>query len=158
MSLTDEELRVPPALLGVIRWKKAIGRPTGDLCSGFRIVVDERTPSQFRVGPAGPEKIPGTGEWRQFTNSAPCAPASPTADSYVVTFNVPNVHLNLLDGKYQVTVQPTDNWDKSVFRYVIGPPRVEPISFHVALTKDRPVETVEFDVVRRAWFRISDWW
>ena len=73
--LTHEDvLRVPPKLSGTIRWKKAVGRPDGDLCSGFRIVVCEREPSQFREGSAN-EKIPGTGQWRLLTNSAPCASA-----------------------------------------------------------------------------------
>src|SRR5436305_12801251 len=35
----------------------------GDLCSGFRIIVDERTPTEFQMGPAGPEIVPGTPEW-----------------------------------------------------------------------------------------------
>jgi hypothetical protein len=55
-------LRLPPMLFGVIRWRKSIGSPSGDPCSGFRIRVEERTPSEFRAGPGGViEKIPGIG-------------------------------------------------------------------------------------------------
>jgi len=153
---TDADiLRVQPALLGIIRWKKAIGRPAGDLCGGFRIVVEERTPSKFREGPGGIEVIPGTGEWRPFTDSAPCTAAPDTADSYNVRFTVPGVHLNFFDGKYRVAPQLTGNWDKSVFRYVSGPPSVEPRSWHVVLTKDRPVESIDFEVIRRSLFRFA---
>jgi hypothetical protein len=152
--LSDEDvLRIGPMLLCSIHWKKAVGRPAGDLCSGFRVVVDERTPSQFRVGPSGPEKIPGTGEWRLLTNSAPCAPAPDAAGTHVLTFNVPNVHLNVFDGKYRVTPQLIGNWDNSLIRYLVGPLFIEPISWHVVLTTDNPIATVEFDVLRRPWFR-----
>ena len=49
----DEALKLPPMLFGVIHWKKNIGRPSGDLCSGFRIRVEERTPSELRATPGG---------------------------------------------------------------------------------------------------------
>ena len=84
------------------------------------------------------------------TNSAPCAPAPDSADNHAVTFSVPSVHLNgFPDGQYHVAVQVTNNWDKSLFRYLIGPPRVDPLAHLVVLTKDRPVASIEFNVYRR---------
>jgi hypothetical protein len=56
-----EVLRLPPMLFGSVRWHKGFGTPVSDPCSGFKIIVDEHTVSQFRMGPSGPEVIPGTG-------------------------------------------------------------------------------------------------
>ena len=159
MPVTDrlsdaDVLRIGPVLLCSIRWKKAVGRPAGDLCSGFRVVVDEMKPAEFRESASGPEIIPGTGEWRLLTNSAPCAPAPDAADTHALTFNVPDVHLNRFGGGYRVTPHLAGKWDASLIRYLVGPLSIEPLSEHVVLTKDNPVATVEFDVVRRRrWFR-----
>ena len=50
MPLTDDELlRLPPMILGIIRWRKYIGQPAGDYCSGFNIRVEEDTATQFRA-------------------------------------------------------------------------------------------------------------
>lgn len=61
----DELVALPPTIFGVIHWKKYIGRPPGDLCSGFNIRVEEHTATQFRaVGGGKYEPIPGTGIWK----------------------------------------------------------------------------------------------
>ena len=36
-------------IFGVIRWNKSIGRPMGDLCSGFTIRMEERTATELRA-------------------------------------------------------------------------------------------------------------
>lgn len=148
-------LKLPPMLFGVIRWKKNIGSPSGDLCSGFRIRVEERTPSQFRdLGGGNFEKIPGTGEWRLITDFAPCSPSADEDDSYVVRFNVPDVHLNVLDGVYRVTPQLTDQWNDSWQPWaVLRFRQLDPLAWWIALRPEKHIATVEFEVVhkRRLW-------
>jgi len=62
----DDLVALPPTIFGTIRWKKYIGRPLGDLCSGFNIRVEEHTATQFRaVGGGKYEPIPGTGIWNR---------------------------------------------------------------------------------------------
>ena len=57
----EQLVALPPTVFGVIRWKKYIGRPTADLCSGFNIRVEEHPATQFRaVGGGKYEPIPGT--------------------------------------------------------------------------------------------------
>jgi hypothetical protein len=141
-------------LFGVIRWKKSIGSPSGDPCSGFRIRVEERTPSEFRVGPGGViEKIPGTGTWRLVTDSAPCFPAPDEGDSHVVRFTVQDVHFNVLDGVYRIALQLAGNWDSRglILVHFFGYRQIDPIAWYVAFRPDAPIATVEFDVVRRSW-------
>jgi hypothetical protein len=146
-------LKLPPMLFGVIRWKKSIGSPSGDPCSGFRIRVEERTPSEFRAGPGRViEKIPGTGTWRLVTESAPCSPTLDEGDSHVVRFTVPDVHLNVFDGVYRVTPQLTDQWDRWPLWILSGFRRMEPLSWYIVLRADSHIATVEFEVVRRSWF------
>jgi hypothetical protein len=149
-------LKLPPMLFGVIRWKKSIGSPSGDPCNGFRIRVEERTPSEFRAGPGGViEKIPGTGIWRLVTDAASCFPAPDEGDSHVVHFRVPDVHLNVLDGAYRITPQLTGQWDSRglVFLYLFGFRQIDPLAWYIALRADSHIATVEFEVVRRFWFR-----
>ena len=68
----DEVLRLPPRIFGTIRWKKSIGRPTGDLCAGFSIKVEEHTATQFLSGPGGIHiPKPGTGILRMSWNRCP---------------------------------------------------------------------------------------
>lgn len=147
----EDAVRLPPMLFGVIRWKKNIGRPLGEICSGFRIQIEERTPSQFRdLGGGNFEKIPGTGEWRLVTDSAPCSPSADEDDSYVVRFNVPDVHLNILDGVYRVTPQLTNQWNDGwqpwvVFRFR----QLDPLAWWIALRPEKHIATVEFEVVRK---------
>ncbi|MGZ9211665.1 MAG: hypothetical protein ACXW53_07200 [Candidatus Binatia bacterium] len=146
--------KLPPMLFGVIRWKKNLGSPAGDPCSGFRIVVEERTPSEFRAGPGGViEVIPGTGQWRLVTDSAPCTPVPDEGDSHVIRFYVPNVDLNGFPyGQYRIAPQLSGDWDRSELRWFLGSRQILPISQHVVLTKEAHIQTVEFEVVRRSRF------
>lgn len=152
----DDVIRLPPMLFGVIRWKKDIGRPSGDLCSGFRIQVEERTPSEFRdLGGGNFDKIPGTGEWQLVTDSAPCSPSADEGDSYVVRFRVPDVHLNVFDGLYWITPQLTDQWNDAWRPWVVlGFRQLDPLAWQIALRPEAHIATVEFEVVRkrRLWF------
>ena len=69
----DDLVALPPTIFGTIRWKKYIGRPPGDLCSGFNIRVEEHTATQFRaVGGGKYEPIPGTGIWKDVVDSVSC--------------------------------------------------------------------------------------
>lgn len=144
-------LKLPPKLFGVIRWKKSIGSPSGDPSSGFRILVEERTPSEFRdIGGGVVEKIPGT--WHLITDSAPCYSAPDEGDSHVVHFSVPDVHLNRLDGTYRIAPQLTGNWDSRdlVFLDRLGFQQIDPLAWYIALRPDAHIATVEFEVVRRS--------
>ena len=69
----DELVALSPTIFGIIRWKKYIGRPLGDLCSGFNIRVEEHTATQFRaVGGGKYEPIPGTGIWKDVVDAVSC--------------------------------------------------------------------------------------
>jgi hypothetical protein len=155
VSVTDVT-KIPPLLFGVIRWKKSIGSPQGDPCSGFQIVVDERTPSQFQATGGGHyEKVPGTGTWRPVTDSAPCSVAPNDVDSHVIHFYVPDVHLNILDGLYRITPKLTGAWDSRnrLFLSFFGFLQIQPLSCYIILKPDAHIATVEFEVVRRSLFR-----
>lgn len=153
---SDAVLRLPPMLFGRIRWSKGLGQPVGDPCSGFTIQAQEHTASQFRIGASGPEVIPGTGVWKAPV-SVPCSTAPDEGDMHVVTFNVPNVHLNMFpDGKYRVSAQLTGNWAESRVQAMLGYRRIEPLSFYVALTKDSHLASVDFEVIQEPWrFRVG---
>ena len=141
---------LPPMLFGRIRWSKGLGKPIGDPCSGFSILVQEHTASQFRMGPSGPEVIPGTGVWKA-AQSAPCSSAPDEGDMHVVRYNVPDVHLNMFpDGKYRVTAQLTGNWGESRLQVMVmlGYRRIEPIAFYVVLTKEKHLASVDFEVIQ----------
>lgn len=149
-------LKLPPMLFGVIRWKKTLGSPSGDPCNGFRIRVEERTPSEFwDIGGGKYEKIPGTGTWRLVTDFAPCFPAPDDGDYHAVHFNVPDVHLNVFDGMYRITPQLTGQWDSRslIFLYLFGFRQIDPFAWYISLRPDSHIATVEFEVVRRFWFR-----
>jgi hypothetical protein len=151
-------LKLPPMLFGVIRWKNSIGSPSGDPCSGFRIRVEERTPSEFRVGPGGViEKIPGTGIWQLVADAASCFPAPDEGDSCVVHFRVPDLHVNVFDGVYRVAPQLTDNWESRglAFLDLLGFRQIDPLAWYVVLRADSHIATVEFKVVRRPWLSWS---
>ena len=147
----DDVLKLPPMLFGIIRWDKSIGSPTGDLCSGFRIRVEERTPSEFRDAGGVAEKIPGTGIWQLVTDSAPCTPAPDEGDKHVVHFNVPGVHLTFLDGVYRVTPQLTSNWGSQgrVFWNLFGFRQLDPLAYDIPLKPESHIATVEFEVLRK---------
>ncbi len=149
--------RLPPMLFGKIRWNKGLGSPIGDPATGFKVAVDEHTVSQFRIGAAGPEVIPGTGIWKVATPSAPCSAAPDEGDMHVVAFNVPDVHLNgFPDGKYRIKAELTGNWGQSRIQVMLGFKQIEPLSYYVSLTKDRHIVSVDFEVVQHAWsLRVS---
>jgi hypothetical protein len=149
--------KLPPMLFGRIRWSKGYGSPVGDPASGFRILVEEHTASQFRIGSAGPEVIPGTGIWKVTTPSAPCSAAPDEGDMHVVRFSVPDVHLNAFpDGKYRIKPVLTGNWGQSRIQTMLGFKQIEPLSYYVTLTPERHIVSVDFDVVQHAWsFHLS---
>ena len=146
--LTDKEvLELPPMLFGHIRWQKSFGAPIGDPASGFRVLCQEHTASQFRIGASGPEVIPGTGIWKAAV-TVPCVAAPDQGDQHVVRFIVPDVHLNMFpDGKYRVAAELTGNWSASPIQKLLGFRRIDPRAFHVVLTKDRHLVSVDFEVV-----------
>ena len=147
-----EVAKLPPMLFGKIRWNKGYGSPVGDSCSGFRIFVEEHTASQFRIGPDGPEVIPGTGIWKVTTASAPCWAAPDEGDMHVVRFSVPDVHLNVFpDGKYRIKPELTGNWAQSRIQQMLGYKQIEPLAYYVSLTKDRHIVSVDFEVTQHAW-------
>ena len=91
----DDLVALPPTIFGVIRWKKYIGRPLGDLCSGFNIRVEEHTATQFRaVGGGKYEPIPGTGIWKDVVDAVSCRELADEGDYHKLSFQVWGVHLN----------------------------------------------------------------
>ena len=146
--LTQKEvLELPPMLFGHIRWQKGLGAPIGDPASGFRVLCQEHTATQFRVGAGGPEPVPGTGVWKTAV-TVPCAAAPDQGDLHVVRFIVPDPHLNAFpDGKYRVSAELTGNWSLSPIQKFLGFRRIEPLAFQVSLTKDHHLVSVDFDVV-----------
>ena len=143
--------RLPPMLWGRIRWHKSMGSPVGDTATGFRVRAEEHTATQFRIGPHGPEPIPGTGVWRAPV-TVPCIAAPDEGDMHVVAFHVPDVHLTTFpDGKYRVRAELTGNWADPLLQVRIGYRRVEPIAFYVVLTPERHLQAVDFEVVYEPW-------
>ena len=148
----DAVARLPPMLFGRIRWNKGMGTPVGDPASGFKVLVEEHTATQFRMGPSGPEAVPGTGIWKTTTPAAPCWTAPDEGNMHVVRFSVPDVHLNAFpDGKYRIAAELTGNWSQSRIQVMLGYKRVEPLAFYVTLTKERHIVSVDFEVVQHAW-------
>ena len=150
--LTEQEvLRLPPMLFGRIRWKKGMGGPVGDPVTGFRVLVEEHTVSQFRIGHSGPEVVPGTGVWKPAV-TVPCTHAPDEEDFREVAFNVPDVHLNgFPDGKYRVHVELTGNWAESPIQAILGFRRIEPLAYYVSLTRDHHLVNLDFEVVHEPW-------
>jgi hypothetical protein len=149
----DEVHRLPPMLFGRIRWARGLGAPVGQPCSGFTIVVEEHTASQFRIGPGGViEVIPGTGIWKTTTGSAPCRTLPDEGDKHVVGFDVPDVHLNAFpDGTYRVTPTVTGKWTTSSIQVKLGIKGMEPRSQYASLTEDQHIRNLDFEVVREPW-------
>ena len=147
--LTQKEvLALPPMLFGHIRWQKGLGAPIGDPATGFRVLCQEHTASQFRIGPGQrPEVIPGTGIWKTAV-TVPCVAAPDQGDQHVVRFTVPDVHLTMFpDGKYRVAAELTGNWSASPIQKLLGFRRIEPPGFHVVVTKEQRLVSVDFEVV-----------
>jgi hypothetical protein len=136
---------------GSIRWSKGLGSPVGDPASGFAVTCQEHTATQFQVGPAGPEPVPGTGVWKAPVAVA-CWSAPDEGDRHVVRFSVADVHLNAFpDGKYRVVAQLTGNWAESPIDRMLGYRRIEPLAWYVTLTKEQHLVSVDFEVVHEAW-------
>ena len=113
----DELVALPPTIFGVIRWNRYIGRPAGDLCSGFNIRVEEHTATQFRaVGGGKYEPIPGTGIWKDVVVTLFCRELPDEGDYYKLCFQIwgPGIHLNAFpDGQYRTTPTLKGLWRRA---------------------------------------------
>jgi hypothetical protein len=149
----EDLVALPPMIFGVIRWKKYIGRPMGDLCSGFNIRVEEHTATQFRaVGGGKYEPIPGTGIWKDVVDAVSCRELADEGDYHKISFQVWGVHLNAFpDGRYRITPTLKGTWSRPnpVAVVLFGYRTIEPQSFSVVLKKDDHIQSVEFEVVQR---------
>jgi hypothetical protein len=144
----EELLKLPPMLFGAIRWSRELGSPVGDLASGFTILVDEHTVTQFEDTGGGIAPVPGTGVWLP-PQTVPAWAAPDEGDIHVVRFNVPNVHLNgFPDGKYRVCVRLIGNWTETLLHPYR---RIDPLAWYVSLTRDRHIISVDFQVVQELW-------
>jgi len=151
--LSIEPVALPPLIFGTIRWKSSIGAPSGDLCSGFSILVEEHTVSQYvDLGGGIYDKKLGTGIWKVVADSLACHPQSPQGDYSAVSFRVTGLHLNVLDGKYRITPSLQGNWRPSGLLAALSYRAIEPISEDRVLTEDDHIQSVEFEVVRRSFF------
>jgi hypothetical protein len=149
----DEIQRLPPMLFGRIRWAKGLGAPVGGPGSGFTILVEEHTVSQYQIGPGGVIEVkPGTGVWKTTTTSAPCRALPDEGDMHVVGFDVPDPHLNgFPDGKYRVTPTLTGKWTTSSVQVWLGTKRMEPRFDEASLTEGQHIRNLDFEVVREPW-------
>lgn len=149
----DEFVALPPTIFGVIRWKKYIGRPAGDLCSGFNIRVEEHTATQFRaVGGGKYEPIPGTGIWKDVEDSLICRELPDEDGDHKIGFQVwgRDIHLNAFpDGQYRITPTVIGAWSRATPVLLFGSRNIEPQSASVALKKDNHIQSVEFELIQR---------
>ena len=148
----EELVALPPTIFGVIRWNKYIGRPTGDLCGGFNIRVEEHTATQFRaVGGGKYEPIPGTGIWKDVVNPVSCRELADEGDYHKLSFQVWGVHLNAFpDGRYRITPTLKGTWSRPANPVLFfGSRTMEPQSFSVVLKKDNHIQSAEFELVQR---------
>ena len=148
----EDLVALPPMIFGIIRWKKYIGRPMGDLCSGFNIRVEEHTATQFRaVGGGKYEPIPGTGIWKDVMDAVSCRELADEGDYHKLGFQVWGVHLNAFpDGRYRITPTLKGTWNRPVNPVLFfGSRAIEPQSFSVVLKKDDHIQSVEFELVQR---------
>ena len=154
----EDLVALPPMIFGIIRWSKYSGRPTGDMCSGFNIRVEEHTATQFRaVGGGKYEPIPGTGIWKDVVDSLSCRELADEGDYHKLSFQVwgRGIHLNAFpDGQYRITPTLKGTWSRPTNSVVFfGARTVEPKSASVVLKKDDHIKSVEFEVVQhpRPW-------
>ena len=146
----EDLLRLPPMILGTIRWKKKLGRPAGDLCSGFDFLLEEKTATQYRDAGGGViEPIPGTGKWRVLSNSVLCRSAADEGDEHVLRFQFNNLQFNqLLDGAYHVTPSLKGPWEPAgILQILIGYRLIEPLSELAQIFQNRPGNFQENDGV-----------
>ena len=135
-----------------IRRAKGLGAPVGESCSGFTILVEEHTTSQFRISPGGViEVIPGTGIWKTTTGrlrAGPCRtratctwsdPMSRTCTSMRSRREVPS------------HAHPTGRWPTSSVQVELGTERIEPPSYDASLTEGQHIRNLDFEVVRAPW-------
>jgi hypothetical protein len=150
----DELVALPPTIFGIIRWSKYIGRPPGDLCSGFNIRVEEHTATQFRaVGGGKYEPIPGTGIWKDVVDALSCRELTDEGDYHKLSFQIwgRGIHLNAFpDGMYRITPTLKGTWSRAnpVVTF-FGSRIIEPKSASVVLKKDNHIQSVEFELVHR---------
>lgn len=143
-------LKLPPMIFGTIRWKKGVGDPIGKKCGGFDFLVEERTPTQFRVGPNGPEPIPGSSRWITLADAVTCFEAADEGDVHSVLFQVRGLHLNVVpDGAYRITPKLKGTWSPPP-RFLFGYRVIEPVAYFVALYPSTPTPHIDFEVVRRS--------
>jgi hypothetical protein len=70
-----------------------------------------------------------------------------------ISFQVSGLHFNMpLDGFYRITPRLKGRWWPSGLFVLAGYRAIEPIYASLVLKKDAPVQTCEFEVVRRSWF------
>ena len=150
----EQILRLPPMIVGIIRWKRSVGEPPGDPCAGFDIRVEEHTATEYVDAGGGhivPE--PGTGIFKLVSDSVSCQARADQGDDHVISFQVSGLHFNMpFDGYYRITPNLKGNWRPSGIFAPVGYRAIEPISANVGLKKDAPVQSLEFEVVRRSWF------
>jgi hypothetical protein len=147
----NELLRLGPMLVGYIRWPKSIGRPSGSLSSGFRVKVEEKPVTEWRMTPDGlPTPYPKP--WRTISDDYPTSPLPEEDGSYGVFFRVAEAHTTVLDNRYRVNVSLAGRWGGSLLFQLAGRRRMEPpLGYIVALPPDNPIRVLEFTVVRRPW-------
>ena len=151
----DDLVALPPTIFGTIRWKKYIGRPLGDVCSGFNIRVEEHTATQFRaVGGGKYEPIPGTGIWKDVVDVVSCRELEDEGDYHKLSFQIwgRGIHLNAFpDGQYRITPTLRSMWSRAnpVAVVFLGYRTIEPKSASVVLKKDNHIQSVEFELMQR---------
>jgi len=149
----EQLLRLPPMIIGTIRWKISIGGPTGDASEAFDVKVEEHTATEYRDAGGGniiPE--PGTGIFKLVSNSVSCRMRSDEGDDHMIGFQVTGLHYNMpFDGFYRTTPRLRVKWRPSGI-FALGYYVIEPISANVVLTRDHPIQSCEFEVVHRSWF------
>jgi hypothetical protein len=154
-TLSLEQLfRLPPMIFGIIRWKNTVGKPTGDPYAALDIRVEEHTATEYvDVGGGHYAPKPGTGIWKVVLDSVSCRILADQGDDHAISFQSTGLHFNApLDGGYRISPSLKGNWGPSGIFAGLGYRAIEPISVYVALNTDHPVQSCEFEVVRRSWF------
>jgi len=149
-----ELMGLPPTTFGVIRWNKYIGRPAGDLCSGFNIRVEEHTATQFRaLGGGKYEAIPGTGIWKDVVDTLSCRELPDEGDYHKLSFQIwgRGIHLNAFPyGQYRITPTLKGTWSRAnPVQLIFGSRTIEPKSASVVLKEADHIQSVEFELVQR---------
>jgi hypothetical protein len=151
ISVDDIE-KIPPMIFGTIRWKANIGGPVGDYCQGFDVLVEERTPTQFRVGPSGIEPVPGSSHWKVIPDAVTCYTNADVNGVHAISFRAWGLHLNFPpDGTYRVTPTLKGGWRPSGI-FSRGYRVIDPIKYYVTLRPSSRFQHIEFEVLQRSWF------